>query len=438
MYKFLLFLTMSSSLVAGDWFNWRGPNQNGAAEATNLPAKFSPTDKVEWTVDLKGTGASTPVVGGGRIFLTAADHEAKKLLAICIDEKSGKVLWSKNAGSGYKPNGDGIETQLGSRTTYASPSAVTDGKQVVFFFGNGDLVSFDLDGNEKWRHNIQKEHGDFSFQWTFSATPTYFKGKLYLPVLQRDEVVHGRGKDGNLSFVLAYDFISGKQLWKHVRETGAKKESRESFGTIIPAKVHGVDTLVIAGGDFITGHNPETGKENWRWGTWNKNHREQWWRIVPSPTPGPDNTFLVCAPKKAPVYAVQVNKDNTTKLLWQSEDRGKVTSDVPTPLYYQDHYYVVSDVRRSFSKVDPMTGKVLWTVATPGLSKYRSSPLGADGKIYFMNHAAEVMVYDAATGKLLANNAMSVDDDTYSRASIITLNNKLYIRTERKLYCISN
>ncbi|MCM8535083.1 MAG: PQQ-like beta-propeller repeat protein [Lentisphaeraceae bacterium] len=438
MYKFLLFLAMSSSLVAGDWFNWRGPNQNGAAEATNLAVKFSPTEKVEWTVDLKGTGASTPIVGGGRIFLTSANHEAKKLLAICIDEKTGKVLWTKDAGSGYKPNGDGTETQLGSRTTYASPSAVTDGKQVVFFFGNGDLISYDLDGNEKWRHNIQKEHGDFSFQWTFSATPTYFNGKLYLAVLQRDEVVHGRGKDGNESFILAYDFTSGKQLWKHVRETTAKKESRESFGTIIPAKVHGVDTLVIAGGDFLTGHDPETGKENWRWGTWNKNHREQWWRIVPSPTPGPDNTFLVCAPKKAPVYAIQVNKDNTTKLLWQSEDRGKVTSDVPTPLYYQDHYYVVSDVRRSFSKVDPKTGKVLWTVATPGLSKYRSSPLGADGKIYFMNHAAEVMVYDAASGKLLANNAMSVDDDTYSRASIITLNNKLYIRTERKLYCISN
>lgn len=424
--------------AAQDWSNWRGPNWNGAVEAKNLPVKFSPTEKVKWQADLGGNGAATPIIAGDFIFTTAANAEKSQLLAICLDKNTGKTLWSKDAGSGYQANGDGTKTALGSRSNYASPSPITDGQTVVFFFGNGDLVAYDIKGTEKWRHNIQKEEGDFTFQWTFSATPTLLNGKVYLAVLQRDEIVHGRGKDGNESFILRYDLETGNKDWKVVRKSPAKKESLESFGTIIPSTINGKMTLVIAGGDVLTGHEPDTGKELWRWGTWNKNHREQWWRLVPSPTPGPNNTFLVCAPKKAPVYAIQVKQNGSVDLLWKSEDRGDVTSDVPTPLFYQDHYFVLSDVRRKLSKVDPEDGKVIWTVKTPGMSKYRGSPLGADGKLYFMNHAGEVIVVDAKDGKVLAQNAMAGDDDAYARASIICNDNKLFIRTETKIFCIAN
>ncbi len=435
MKKTLLLLLISTSLFAQDWNNWRGPNFNGSTTAKDLPVKFSSKENVKWSIDLGGVGAATPTISGNYIFLTAANMEKKQLLGICIDRKTGKTLWSKSIGSGYKPKGDGNEVQLDSRSNYASPSAITDGKLVVFLFGNGDMVAFDLEGNEKWRHNIQKEEGDFTMQWTYSATPTLYKGKIYLPVLQRDEVTHNRGKADNESFINCYDFTTGKKLWKHIRPSDAKKESLESFATIIPQKINGKVHLVLAGGDVLTGHDPETGKELWRWGTWNKNHREQWWRLVPSHCAGPDNIFIVCAPKKAPVYAIQVKEDNSTSLLWQSEDK-KVTSDVPTPLYYQNYFYVLSDLRNALSKIEPKTGKVVWSIPTPGRSKYRSSPLGADGKIYLMNHASEVAVLDADSGKVLSNNKME-EEDTYSRASITAVDNMLYIRTEGKLYCIS-
>ena len=372
----------SSNSVNSSWDNWRGPNYDGSAEGSGLPITFSQSENVKWQVNLGGTGASTPVISGNYIFLTAADLEKKELLAICVDKISGKKVWSKSVGSGYKPGGDGTEVRLGSRSTYASPSAVTDGKTVVFFFGNGDLVALSAtDGKEVWRRNIQKDEGDFTFQWTFSATPTLFKGKVYLPVLQRDTVTNGRGKNGTESFILCYDVTDGKKLFKHVRPSDAKKESLEAYTTLIPAKIDGKMQLVLAGGDVFTGHDTETGKELWRWGTWNKNHREQWWRLVPSPVLGPDNIFLVCAPKKAPVYAIQI-KEGKANLLWKSKERGKVTSDVPTPLYYKDHFYVLSDIKRCLSKINPKTGEVVWIVPAPGLSKYRSSPLGADGKIY--------------------------------------------------------
>lgn len=439
MYRILfLLLTTAIFVNAKDWANWRGPNFDGSAEGKNIPAEFSKTDKVKWQVNLDGIGASTPVITGDYIFVSVASEKRMQLEGVCYDRKTGKELWRVNAGSGYKAKGDGNAIQLGPRSNYASPSPVTDGEKVAFFYGNGDLVCYDNKGKEIWRHNIQKEEGDFSFQWTFSATPTLFKGKLYMPVLQRDEVVHGRGKDGNESYINCYDFNTGKKLWKYLRKSPAKKESLESFTTMIPQTINGKDQLVLAGGDILTGHDPETGKELWSWGTWNKNHREQWWRLVPTVTPGPDNIFVVCAPKKAPVYAIQVQSDNSAKLLWQSEDRGKVTSDVPAPAYYMDHFYVLSDVRKAISKVEPKTGKVLWSTDTPGNSKYRSSPLGVDGKIYIMNHSGDVVVYDAKNGKQLAVNKMGDDKDAYVRASISCVDNNLFIRTERKIYCIGN
>lgn len=440
MFKYLFIFLSATALVlsAQDWSNWRGPNFNGSVEAKNLPVTFSTTDKVKWQLDLDGVGASTPIIAGDYLFTTAANEKRMQLEALCIDYKSGRVLWRKNAGSGYRPAGDGDAIRLGSRSNYASPSPISDGQSVVFFFGNGDLVCYHSSGQERWRRNIQKEEGDFSFQWTFSATPTLFNGKVYLPVLQRDEKVHGRGKDGNESYINCYDLKTGKKLWKYFRKSPAKKESLESFTTIIPHKINGNDTLVLAGGDILTGHDPNSGKVLWTWGTWNKNHREKWWRLVPTVTPGPDNIFVVCAPKKDPVYAIQVDGVNGAKLLWKSEDRGKVTSDVPTPLYYMNHLFVLSDVRKALSKVNVKTGEVLWSVETPGNSKYRSSPLGADGKVYTMNHSGDVVVYDANNGQRLAINKMGGDDDARIRASIISVDNQLFIRTESKIYCIGN
>ena len=311
------------------------------------------------------------------------------LLAMCIDRKSGDTLWIKSAGSGYQPGDkDGNILQLDSRSNYSSPSPVASSTEVVFFYGNGDLVCFSHDGDLKWRRNLQADLGDFCFQWTFSASPTLYDGRLYLPVLQRDEQVHGRGNKDAESFLLCLNLKSGKTIWRHVRTTPAKKESREAFSTIIPYN----DSLLVAGGDFLTSHNPKNGSELWRWGTWNNGHKQEWWRLVPSPVAG-DGKVLVCAPKKAPVFAVSLSgKKSGAKLAWDSTKSKEVTSDVPTPLFYRGFFYVLSDLRQNISKLDPENGVVVWTLKLPGKYKWRASPTGADGKIYLMNHNAEALV----------------------------------------------
>ncbi len=439
----LLLLFLSSHLLAGDsWDNWRGPNFNGSSDSTGaLPSQFSSEENVKWKTELPGASACTPIIRDNHVFVSSVKitDEAKgkgQLLAMCFERKSGKLLWSRDAGSGYRPGeGDGFDYQLDSRSNYASPSPVTDGKRVIFFFGNGDLVCFGINGVESWRRNIQEDYGDFCFQWTFSASPTLHFGNLYLPILQRDEQTHGRGENGAQSFILCLNPETGETIWKHVRPSKAKKESLESFGTIIPYQ----NQLILAGGDVLTGHDPKSGKEIWRWGTWNPNHKEQWWRLVPSPVIG-KGVALVCAPKKAPVFAInlglQGSHSGKSGLAWDTKTQPVLTSDVPTPLFYDESFFILSDLRKTLSRVDPKDGQILWSCELPGKYKWRSSPTAGDGKIYSMNHNGEVIVISAKDGNIIHLAKMGATYDDNTRSSVAIAGNELFIRTNKVLYCI--
>lgn len=434
-------LLFAAPVLAQDWPNWRGPSHDGASAIGSLPTSFDRETNVRWSAALPGPGASTPIVVGERIFLTAVDAEAQALVAICVDRGTGDIVWMEDVDSGYRPVNAGEGVQLHDRSNYASPSAVADGEHVWWFFGNGDLLCTDHDGEEVWRKNIQDEYGDFAFQWTFSASPTLWEGRLFLPVLQRNTPVNGRGSEGAQSFLLALDARSGEELYKHVRPSDAQVESLESYGTAIPfVGEDGRKELLIVGGDVLTGHDPATGRELWRWGTWNEGHREIWWRVVPSAVVG-GGVVLACAPKRAPVYAVHLGGEGDLGeggLAWQSEGRpNNVSSDVPTPLYYQDKFYVLSDVRGALSRVDPSSGEVEWSTSMPGRDLWRASPTGADGRIWCMNHAGLVVALDADSGEIVLQARMGGDDDHQTRSSIAAAHGALYVRTHDTLWCVA-
>ena len=155
--------------------------------------------------------------------------------------------------------------------------------------------------------------------------------------------------------MLCIDLNDGRTLRRYIRNTPAAKESRESFATIIPYK----GSLLVAGGDFLTSHDPKNGDEVWRWGTWNSNHKQEWWRLVPSPVAG-NGKVLVCAPKNAPVFAVSCPQDpDSPSLAWETSSSKFITSDVPTPLFYDGHFFILSDLRKNLTKVRPDDGSLV-------------------------------------------------------------------------------
>lgn len=435
MTKSLLFACWLSICVSpvqgGNWPQWRGPFFNGSSDETGLPDEWSRTENIAWSVTLPGAAASTPVIWENRVLLSGVDAARDTLQAVCLDRKTGQILWQHDVGRGIGRD---------HRSNYASGSPATDGRLAVFFYGNGRLVAFGLNGQRLWTRNLEDDYGAFAFLWTFASSPLLFDGKLYIQVLQRDEPVEGRGLAGrfNESYLLALDPATGKTLWRHVRPSRAVLESREAFSTPIPHTVDGTAQLLVVGGDDLTGHDPETGRELWRWGTWNT-ERIPHWRLVPSPVAG-DGVILACAPKRDPIFAVRTGGSGLLDddfVAWTTREAKEVSTDVPTPAFYDGDFFVLSDVRRTLARVDARTGQVKWVVPTPGRAKYEASPLAADGKLYTINFDGQVAIFRATDGELLRT--ISMDEPTQGemvRSSIVAAHGQLFIRTTRHLYCV--
>ncbi len=426
-------VALSLPLAAANWPHWRGPDYTGASTATNLPARFSPTENVRWAADLPGPAASTPVVWGNRVFVSSTDAEAGRLVALALDRRTGRELWRHPVAEGMARD---------RLSNYASPSPVTDGQRVIYLYGQGTLAAFDLEGRELWTRSLARDYGEFAFLWTYGASPLLHDGRLYVQVLQRDKPVQGRGRpgpDGSIeSYLLALDPATGRELWRHVRPCDAVEESRESYASPVPFTHAGRTEILVAGGDCLTGHDPATGRELWRWGTWNP-RKIPHWRLVPSPVGG-DGVILACAPKQDPVYAVAAGGVGTlpdAAVLWKSDQVREVTSDVPTPLFYQGDFFVLSDLRKSLARVEPRTGKVKWLIPTPGNAKYEASPTGADGRVYLLNFRGEVVVVDAADGRVVHQTMLGEEGADRTRSTVVAVDRELFIRTNRKLYCVA-
>jgi outer membrane protein assembly factor BamB len=97
---------------------------------------------------------------------------------------------------------------------------------------------------------------------------------------------------------------------------------------------------------------------------------------------------------------------------------------------------VLSDGKKSLTRVEPATGNVKWTLSLPGIKKFEASPTGADGKVYLMNFAGDVVVVDAAKGEVLNTIPMGDDGDDFTRSTVSIAHGQIFIRTNHKLYCI--
>ena len=150
------------SLQAADWPQWRGPHFNGSSEETQLPTEWGKDHGIAWSTDLPGSSAATPIISGDHVLITSTDDTNQSLLAMCLNRSDGSLRWSKTVGIGL---------QRDNRSNFASPSPVTDGKLAIFFYGNGELAAFDMEGQKKWGFNLEKRWGEFCFQWTFSSSP---------------------------------------------------------------------------------------------------------------------------------------------------------------------------------------------------------------------------------------------------------------------------
>jgi hypothetical protein len=135
--------SQQASKPTNEWLQFRGPNGTGVAEGFALPAEFNATKNLAWKTSVP-FARSSPVITADRIFLTAT--EGDKLMTLALDRKTGKLLWRRDAARArqmtiYKAN-DG-----------ASPTPVSDGKNVFAFFAELGLISYIRRVYRSWNRN---------------------------------------------------------------------------------------------------------------------------------------------------------------------------------------------------------------------------------------------------------------------------------------------
>jgi outer membrane protein assembly factor BamB len=426
-----LSFTLALPALAENWPQWRGPNLDGTSPEKNLPVTWSAEKGVKWKTPMPGFSGATPIVWGDSIFVSSPD-ENKNLLLLCLNKKDGAIRWKQQLGEGDINKGRG---------NMASPSPVTDGKTVWVLYGTGDLAALDFQGQVRWKRNLGADYGRFSINWIYGSSPLLFDGRLYVQVLQRSPAppdypgIAGTAGERE-SYLLALDPQTGKTLWKQARPSDAQLESLESYATPVPHRSGGRTQLLIAGGDFLSGHDPATGRELWR-GFGINPQRGEWMRLVPSPVSAGD-LAIVCGPKKQAMIAFRTDLtgDITEKgVAWKFDEMK--TPDVCTPVYWNGKLFALDGDSHTLTCFEAKSGQKLWQGEVPERGTViRASPTLADGRLYIVNEKGTTHVIDATANefKLLATNALP--DESNARGTIAVSDGLLFLRGTQYLYCI--
>ena len=436
-----------------NWPQWRGPDGNGISKAVGLPTAWGPDKNIVWKTPLPSWSGGTPIVWEDRIFLTSASKAAPKaaesapppppfaagqegrrrfggggggfgqrrdpggpaLLLLCVAKKDGKILWERELDQGNR---------VWNKQNASSPSPVTDGKHVWVVTGTGAVSAFTLDGKEVWKRNLQKEYGNFGLNWGYASSPLLHDGKLII------EVLHGNNTD-DPSYVVAFDASTGNPVWRIERPTDAVRESPDAYTTPALLVHEGKQQIVVSGGDYVTAHDPATGRELWRAGGLNPQKAPNY-RVVASPVV---KDGMIFAPsRRRPLLAIKAGGSGdvtATHLAWTWDDRGG--PDVPTPISDGKHFYMVDD-SGMVTCLDAKTGKLVWGPERTATGTVSSSPLLADGKLYIINESAMTTVLQAGPEfKVLATNEL---DGDYTLSSFAVSGKHLIARTGSHLYLI--
>lgn len=398
---FLFSVGVTTFVLADDWPSWRGPNGDGHSKETNIPVKWS-TQSIVWKTTLPGEGQSSPVVVGDRIFLTAAIDKGKKRVVLCVDRRSGKILWQRDAWVG-------VPEKSHEMNGWASATCATDGKNVYAFFGKGGLHCYTVEGEKVWSRDL----GPFAGQWGTSACPLLVGDKL----IQNCDATTD-------AFLLAVDKTTGKDLWRTPRPDLPKG----GWSSPVLVDAGSRKEIVVNGETAVTGYDPDTGKVLWTCKSFAG-------RGEPTVAPGKGLVYVVNG-LAGDIYAVKTGgMGNVTKsnIAWHTPRKGG--RDQPSPILV-GKYLLVADMTGILTCYDSDTGKIHYKERLQN-GQFTASPIAANGLAYFLNEAGETFVVEPGTKlKVVAENSVEGKKTDYFRASPTPADGQILLRSRTTLYCI--
>jgi outer membrane protein assembly factor BamB len=454
----LILLSLPAAGANTDWPQFRGPRANPVGDHKRLPLRWSKTDNVEWSVGIPGRGWSSPIVTGGKVFVTTVTTEGKSkspqmgtefsneyvaelvkqglteaqvlervyardiempnevtlhYFLYCLDIKTGAVVWKKEIYTGKPPGG------RHRKNSFVSETPVTDGKLIYVYVGNLGLYAYDLDGNQAWATPLESHPVYLDFGTGGSAA------------LHGNQIVILNDNEKQ-QFIAAFDKRTGKLVWRTDRDFKDEGAPRRSGWTTPYVWSNKLRTEIVTIGPGVAASYDTSGKELWRLSG-----------MTATPAPSPftyDGLLYLDAGQTRPLFAIRPGASGDISLgkgersndyiLWSEPRAGTY---IPTPVAYEGGIYVLYD-KGILARFDAQSGKQSYKARIDiEAGAFTSSPWAYNGKVFCLSEEGKTYVFAAGEAfKLLHVNPL----DEMALATPAIAGDRLLLRTESRLYSI--
>ncbi len=418
------------------WPTWRGPNMSGVSTTAVPPLTWSQTDHIVWTVDVPGdTSNSTPIIWKDKLYFQIAEpvsteQEAAEAVAepaeqaaprrsnrrmtdtvhrfsvVCLDRLTGKLLWQTPVKEAVPHEGHHADSG------FASFSPTTDGRFIYASFGSQGVYCLDMDGKVQWQQDLGKMRIRAGF------------GEGSSPLLVEDRLIVLMDHEDQ-SKITALDRRTGKIVWQ--------KERDEATAWTTPIAIpSGREQMqvIVNGSNRVRCYNFDNGDVIWECGGQTQN-------VVPSPVTGFGMVFCTSGFRGSALLAITLGRTgdltDTDAVVWRVNEG---TPYVPSPLLVGEKLYVLAGNNAVLSCYNAKTGKPYYTQQTiEGLRGVYASPIAAGGRVYVVgrNGVTAVLNNESDSYEVLATNRL---DDVVD-CSLAAVDNMLYVKGKKSLYCIS-
>lgn len=422
--------SLSGQEIADNWHQWRGPDATGASLAANPPLTWSEDENLRWKVEVEGSGSSTAIVWGDRVFLLTALNTGKvdpslpkpedqpkrvfgikfpntsyQFIVLCLDRATGQTLWRKVATEKVPHEGHHNDND------FASASPMTDGKRLYCWFGSAGMFCYDLDGNLLWQRDLGKAHMGASL------------GEGCSPVVYEDRLVIVRDHSRQSS-IEVLDAATGDTVWKQERD------EPNAWATPRIVRHSGKVQVVTAASNFVRSYDLADGSIIWQCSGLTGN-------VIPNPVIDGDHVYCMSGYQGYSLLALPLSAQGdisgSDQILWSKEGG---TPYVPSPVLYDGVLYYTQSNQAIFSAVETRNGDVVIKRSRlNGLSNVYASLVAASGHIYIVGRNGVTLVIKHSRGGAVEVEATNRLDERFDASPAIA-GNQLFLRGAKTLYCI--
>jgi outer membrane protein assembly factor BamB len=402
---------------ADHWPDFRGPRGDGHSAAGGLPLTWSESRHVRWKTALHGRAWSSPVVWGEQVWLTTATEDGKRMFAVCVDRRTGKILLDREIFANPEPE----DLWLGREgNTYASPSPVIEAGRVFVHFGSYGTACLDTRTfRPLWERRDLK--------------CTHAVGPGSSPVLSGDLLV--LTFDGiDFQYVIALDKRTGKTVWKTNRSSDWKaanpqdrtpeEQQKKAFSTPLVTQWQGKRLLISTGAKATYGYALATGRELWKVDYPGFSNASR-------PVAGHGLAFVNTGYQRAELWAVRLGGSGNVTASHVAWKYGRNVPLNPSPILVGELLYLLNS-GGILTCLEAKTGEEVWKERLSGT--FTASPLYADGRLYCFGERGQCAVMKP--GREFVKLAENHLDDGFM-ASPAAVGKSLIVRSKRFLYCLA-